>query len=185
MDIIIFNGNTVKTAGSIKVEDKVVITTTTSGEKVACPIEPITEGDEVTIVKLQNGDKLAVKSRSRNCVLISSGYHIITTNNNQIDNLGTFQFNWNGAGHVYIASSCSPNVATDTIMADDELSVSTSKGTVTHTYSSSQGSGVIPAPDLLINSILQVGINQVTVQIINIYPNGMGCGPLYITQVTD
>lgn len=65
MDSLIFNGKNAVTLTSVKSGNKVV--TPASGEKVACPLRLIKAGDPLTVVKLQNGDKLAVKSGPNDC----------------------------------------------------------------------------------------------------------------------
>ncbi len=175
MDTVIFNGNAIKTVGSIKAGDKVLVTTTTSGEKVACPLSSIKSGDNVTIIKLQNGDKMAVKSML--CVKITDGFDRNVNYNGEVVTFGPISFNWGGSGKVYISSSCTD--LNSQIWADDSFSIVTQYGTVSYNFNP-DGNLLRPIPALDITSIVRVGLNSVTVNIIDLYGAGIGCTPLFI-----
>ena len=102
--------------------------------------------------------------------------------------LGTFTFNWNGNGHVYICDSPKANPNTDVISIDDAIVVTNGDGTkIDRVY----GGGVYTpgnrngttGPALDITPLLSTGSNQLTIGIRDIYGSMLGCSPLYMVQV--
>lgn len=181
MDTIIFNGNAVKSVGSIKTGDKVVITTTASGDKVACSLAPIKSGDDVTIVKLQNGDKLAVKVlKSSTCVQIATAIEGSTGDLPHTYDLSTVTFRWDGVSKVYALLSCQASPTDQEIYADDQLNISTSKGTVAHNYG-----GKWPGPPLEVSSILTPGNNEVHTSVTDLYVYKWGVPNLFLVAYPE
>ena len=123
--------------------------------------------------------------------LITNGYtYKITTIDVATKYLGTFTFNWNGSGHVYICSDWLADPATDTINIDDAITVTNGNGT---TIDVRYGGGAFPnqpggnnstsGPPLNITGLLSEGTNQLTIGIRDIYGTYLGCGPLFMVQV--
>jgi len=96
--------------------------------------------------------------------------------------VGSASFNWDGQEDVYIASSSQANPNTDTIWADDALTV-TGEGTLSAVYGN--GWTVIPGSDMNIDSILNKGGNVITASIHDIYGVNIGCCNLYVVEVND
>ncbi len=114
---------------------------------------------------------------SNSCVLISRGFSNPVTQKGQIVdlgntangiaivdnfNIGSFLFNWDGSGKIYVASSCDADITTDKIWADDELVLKTVNGSVTGESIDHGLGGPYPGAyyyrPLEITSILQAGI---------------------------
>ena len=123
--------------------------------------------------------------------LITNGYkYKIKTFNMATKYLGTFTFNWDGSGYVYICSDWLADPATDTINIDDAITVTNGDGT---TIDVVYGGGAFPnqpggnnstsGPPLNITGLLSEGTNQLTIGIRDIYGVYLGCGPLFMVQV--
>jgi hypothetical protein len=90
--------------------------------------------------------------------------------------LGTWTVTYAG-GTVTIAENC---CASGTIAVDDQLVVTTPRGTIEHRYSRDCGSGVFPEPPLDITSLLVAGANSVTIAVRDICAVGIGSTALVI-----
>jgi len=122
--------------------------------------------------------------------MITSGYSYTVVGAGQATQyLGTFTFNWDGKGSVWICSDwLVTNPSTDIITIDDAIVVTNADGaTIQRTY----GGGVytpgnpngIVGPALNITSLLNEGSNQLSIGIKDIYGNRLACGPLFMVQV--
>ncbi len=124
-----------------------------------------------------------------NCIQISAGFDQDVTEQGQIIQLGNFEFEWNGSGYIYVASSCSANPDTDLIWADDEFDVTSDLGALSVQNTNKGLGGPYPgchySQDLLLNSILQEGINSISCQIKDTGGSLIGCSPLYIIQSSN
>ena len=160
---------------------------------------PIVENGDILFdlifeLKMVNKDILPVTpsdTASTPYNLITTGYRYrITTVNVATRFLGTFTFNWDGVGHVYIASDWLANISTDKINIDDAITVVNGDGT---TLTVRYGGGAFPGepggnnstsgPPLDITSLLSEGSNQLSIGIKDIYGTMLGCGPLFMVQV--
>jgi hypothetical protein len=100
--------------------------------------------------------------------------------NVQTINVNSVHYNWDGTGHVYIASSWLADPTTDKISVDDKLIVSNGTNTLTNSYNASNRYKL--GPDMEITSLLVEGDNFLNVKIHDIYGAKIGCGPLFIIQ---
>ncbi len=153
---------------------------TTTPTASSCPPAQVTDN----AVLITQGFKNAVtyQGESVNLGTTASGATIL-------DNfgLGSFLFNWDGTGEIYISSCADPDISTDVIWADDELVISTSQGNVTGESVNNGLGGPYPGAwyyhDLNITSILQAGNNCISL-VVNDTGGGMiGCSPLYLVQI--
>jgi parallel beta-helix repeat protein len=108
--------------------------------------------------------------------LINLGYDTPVTNQYEEGDLGTISFVWNGTGSVYISSSPS-NISE--IWADDKLFIA-GNGWLNPSFA--DPTGVYPGPAVDITSILLPGINNIQVQVQDVYGTVIGCSPLWIVQ---
>jgi hypothetical protein len=96
--------------------------------------------------------------------------------------LGTFTFNWDGTGRVLIASAADADPTNDLINVDDSLVVRNADGDqITVSYSTVVIP--IPGPDTDMTSLLYEGDNEITFEILDVYGDKIGCGPLFMIQV--
>ena len=139
-------------------------------------------GDEVLVFKGVDGEYYAVSSNPyTSCVKVTDGFTRSTSYRGEVVNLGTFQFNWDGKGKVYLLESCSSG-GVNASYADDKLKATTSKGSVEYTYGVSSG-GVPPGPPLELTNILDIGLNNITIEVIDVYGYSISCTSLYVVQI--
>ncbi|MCE7698691.1 MAG: hypothetical protein K8E24_007600 [Methanobacterium paludis] len=121
--------------------------------------------------------------------LITYGYsYKINTTNEATQLLGTFTFNWDGTGKVYIASDWLADPSTDVIHIDDAIIVTNADGAkISRTYGGGVYTPGVPngttGPDLEITSLLSEGSNEITIGIKDIYGDYLSCGTLFMIQV--
>ena len=116
--------------------------------------------------------------------LITQGYkNKISTMGVETDLLGQFTFNWDGTGHVYVASDWQADPATDSICIDDELIVTNSEG-ASFSRSCNAGNVYRCGADIEITSFLTEGDNELAFEIHDIYGGAIGCGPLFVIQTS-
>ncbi|MCE7699510.1 MAG: hypothetical protein K8E24_012135 [Methanobacterium paludis] len=115
--------------------------------------------------------------------LITYGYKFnVTTKNEATQLLGTFTFNWDGTGKVYIASDWLADPATDRIGVDDDIIITNGDGN-SITQHCSTSAAPFPAPDVNITSLLSEGSNEITIAIKDVYGTSLSCGTLFMIQV--
>ncbi len=108
--------------------------------------------------------------------------------------MGTFSFNWDGTGEIYICSNCNANIDTDVIWTDDEIIVKNvvtgheiyqidapNPGVAGPLGTSPEGSA--NSPDLNITSLLVTGNNNINITISDLYGSLTGCSPLFFVQI--
>jgi hypothetical protein len=116
--------------------------------------------------------------------LITNGYSYNIGNSGVASQLlGSFSFNWDGTGHIYVASDWQADPETDVINIDDKIIITNEEGTtIEATYGRETPTPGTDGPDLNITSLLVEGENQITVTIVDVYGTHMGCGPLFMIQ---
>jgi hypothetical protein len=131
---------------------------------------------------------ISAESGYDSSVQISSGFDRDVSAQYEVVDLGTFNFNWGGNGGVFILPT--PNSdASDPIWVDDEITVTTSLGSVSANdldTSQPMSTGNVPycnAP-VDITSILRKGENSISVSITDINAHEIGCSALYIVQTS-
>ncbi|MBZ2166291.1 hypothetical protein [Methanobacterium spitsbergense] len=130
-------------------------------------------------------DPLTTPDTTKPYNLITQGYtYLINTVGTATQYLGTFTFNWDGIGRVYVASDWQADPATDLINIDDQLIVSNADGN-SFERSCNAGNHYAPGPDIEVTSLLHEGINELTFTIKDIYGGKIGCGYLFLIQVND
>jgi hypothetical protein len=128
-------------------------------------------------------DPLSTPDTTKPYNLITQGYsYDIQTVGSATQLLGTFTFNWDGTGRVYVASDWQADPATDLIDIDDQLIVSNGDGD-SFERSCNAGNHYAPGPDIEVTALLHEGINELTFTIKDIYGAKIGCGPLFMIQV--
>lgn len=166
------------TSGSPVVGDRVLVLQSRD-ENIVIKCDTLNVGDKILVFTGADGEYYAIKSSRY--VKITDGFNRSVAYNYEIINLGTFTFNWDGTGKVYLMSSPTANQDTDTIWVDDRLSMITSLGTVT--VDNSGYVHEIPAAE--ITSILQNGINDIQFELRDVWTDKIGCSSLYIVQVLE
>jgi hypothetical protein len=176
MDTVIFNGNVaINSTKQIKQGDELAIAIG-NRDKVACPLSSIQAGDKLAIVRLESGDELAVKTNvNSTCVKITDGFYRDGADNEVVD-LGTFEYTWDGSGRVVIYDDCAVPFA-ESMWVDDTLQVSTKNDSLSRFY----GGPSWGHPALTLNTILKEGKNEIDIKIIN-GSGKIGCPTLYITR---
>jgi hypothetical protein len=131
--------------------------------------------------------KLSSKGIQENSnILVSEGFKQNVTEQGQLISVGAFDFDWDGSEKIYLASSYPSKPSSNLIWADDELIITTSKGSISVTCGSKDyKKGMVypfvyfaPAPD--ISSLLEEGANHVEVFVQDIYGGYIGCSELHI-----
>ena len=93
----------------------------------------------------------------------------------------TINYNWDGTGQVYIASSWLADPTTDRIGIDDKLVVTNGLGhSVSRAYNANNRYKL--GPDLEITSILTEGNNSLTFKVEDLYGGALGTDALFIVQ---
>jgi hypothetical protein len=64
------------------------------------------------------------------------------------------------------------------VYADDLLTAYTSKGSISYDYG-----GMWSRPPLELTGLLNIGSNDITVTVADVYGGTIGCGALYVVQV--
>ncbi|MDZ4170778.1 MAG: hypothetical protein U1C19_01330 [Methanobacteriaceae archaeon] len=143
----------------------------------------ISVGDEVIVFLDENNQYCGVKSGREfdSCVFVTNAIGRSVNYKGEILNLGTFNFNWNGTDRVYLLESCMHDLSNKGY-ADDKISAETIHGNVDRQYADNS-SFISSKPPLELTSILVPGGNQVTVKIIDVWGNSIGCLPLYIVSI--
>jgi hypothetical protein len=115
-------------------------------------------------------------------ILITPGYsRKISTYGIETDDIGTFEYTWNGIGKVYISSSYCADPSVDKIVLDDQVIVTNSNG-VSVSASNPSDYNPLGVPDLEITSLLIDGINELTFHIHDLFGTAIGCEALYLVQ---
>jgi hypothetical protein len=129
--------------------------------------------------------------------LITNGYsYQVQGQGDATQYLGTFSFNWDGTGHVYICSDWLADPETDIILIDDAIVVTNIENDETldvvygmgvyttggNRFGEYNPSGVV-GPALEITSLLVEGSNDLTIGIRDVYGTYLTCGPLFMVQV--
>lgn len=147
-------------------------------------------GDEVLIFQNpENGEFYCVNNPIQDIsVKITDGFNRNVSSQYEVVDLGIFSFQWSGSGKVYIMSDCNASLASDRIWADDILTLSTSKGTVSHNFNNNVGlplyrTLIYYSPALNITGILQKGANMISATITDTLASQIGCCALYLVQV--
>lgn len=118
---------------------------------------------------------LAKNSETVGSVLISNGFGRYANGRYEVVKIGSYQFDWDGTGKVYLSGSPTTIVST---AADDAFDVTTQYGT-----KSFAASGVSVYKGIAdITSICRPGTNNVTVYVRDIWGTYIGCDPVYITN---
>lgn len=182
--------------------DNSIVYTTQNGEKVAIPPgnapsigdkvlvhrlpdgtlaihgnSSINVGDTVLVTRTRTGEYIAVKGgvTSSNCVKVTDDFYRDGADNEVVD-LGTFEYTWDGSGRVVIYPDCAVPFA-ESMWVDDTLQVSTENGSLSRFY----GGPAWGHPALTLNTILKEGKNEIDIKIIN-GSGKIGCPTLYITH---
>jgi hypothetical protein len=117
--------------------------------------------------------------------LITNGYnYTVTGRGDATQYLGTFTFNWDGTGQVYICSDWLAEIATDIIMIDDKIIITNADDeSIEVTYGHDDPYSINGGPPIEITSLLVEGDNEITFGIEDLYGIELGCGPLFMVQV--
>ncbi len=168
---------------------RVLVLNDVNGEDVAVNCN-VNVGDKVIVIEGHDGEDYAVKGSALEYdayKLISEGFDRAVANQYEEVNLGTFTFNWDGTGKIYLLPSIAANPLTDYVWVDDSIYISTTNGTIYADDSdSSKGmspSGVYYSGTVEITSILERGSNEVNFLLKDIAAAKIGCSSLYIVQV--
>jgi hypothetical protein len=118
---------------------------------------------------------IAKNSETVGSVLISNGFGRSASGRYEVVKIGSYQFDWDGTGRVYLSGSPTTIIST---AADDAFDVSTQYGS--KSFNGGYWSVYHGIPD--ITSICRLGSNNVTVYVRDIYGTYIGCNPVYITN---
>jgi hypothetical protein len=113
--------------------------------------------------------------------LISTGFRRSVSTQGESVELGTFIFNWDGGGNVYIASAFSGDVQSATIYTDDQLNV-VNKSNSYATAINSDNPNRVYDPPLNITSILVEGDNELEITLYDVHGVEIGCSALYFLR---
>ena len=181
----LFNGEkaVLKRGNPPKVGDTLLIHADENENFITHGKSSISVGDEVIVFIDENNQYCGVKSGIEfdSCVFVTNAIGRSVNYKGEVLNLGAFNFNWNGTDRVYLLESCMYDLSNKGY-ADDKISAETIHGTVDRQYADS-GGGISSKPPLELTSILVQGENQVTVKIIDVWGNGIGCIPLYMVSI--